>query len=286
MSQRNFKDNQGYITFALGEPYLKLAYAQALSIKATQQIKNYAVVIDNTVENDIDKYKHVFDEVIKIDYTASNWDMSKHWKVFQLTPWRETVMLDADILFVKPIDHWWDVMRLRDVCLTNEVKDFKEDTVVSRRYRKLFDENVLPNIYAGFTYFRYSQISLEFFTLIKTISDNWEWVAKEHLIKNQDLRIRLDELFALATRIFGIQHVTLPYAIPTFTHGKGGLWGLSEQQPWYEQMFVELSENNLLVEHYPQRIPFHYHHKEWITDDILGQLERNYEKSINCTGKI
>lgn len=282
MSQREFKDQQGYITFALGEKYLKLAYAQALSIKATQGIKNYAVIIDKITEKSIDKYSHVFNEIIVIDYEPSDWDMSQHWRVFFLTPWRETVMLDADIIFTSPIDHWWNVMRLRDVCLTHEIKDFREDTITSRRHRKLFDENLLPDVYAGFMYFRYTQFTMEFFALVKEITQNWNWIAKEHLTKNEDSRIRLDELFSLATRIFGIQNVTLPYPVPTFVHGKEALWGLSEQQQWYKQLFVELNDN-LLVGHHIQRLPFHYHHKEWITDDIIRQLERNYEKSINST---
>ena len=279
MSQREFKDQQGYITFAFGKKYLELAYAQALSIKTTQRINNYAIIIDNSNKDEVSKYSHVFDQVIHLNYDSSGWDMSQHWKVFSLTPWKETVLLDADILFTKSVDHWWDSMRLRDVCLTKEVKDFREDVITSRRCRKLFDENLLPDVYAGFTYFRYSQLATEFFFLIRMIYANWEWIAKEHLIKNEDTTIRIDEAFALATRMIGIQHVTLPTSIPTFVHGKETLWKLSEQQPWHEQLFVEFNEDTTLIGHYPQRLPLHYHHKEWITDDIIRQLERNYSKS-------
>lgn len=285
MSQREFKDQKGYITFALGEKYLRLAYAQALSIKATQRIKNYAVIVDKATEQNIDKYRHAFDEIVVIDYTPSEWDMSQHWKVFYLTPWKETVMLDSDMIFTSSVDHWWNTMQLREVCLTHNVKDFRENTITSRRHRKLFDENLLPDVYAGFIYFRYTHFSMEFFALIKAISQNWDWFAKEHLVKNEDNRIRLDELFSLATRIVGIQHVTLPCSIPTFVHGKESLWGLSEQQQWYKQLFVEFNDD-LLVGHYVQRLPFHYHHKEWITDDIMGRLERNYKKSNNSTARL
>jgi hypothetical protein len=121
---------------------------------------------------------------------------------------------------------------------------------------------------------------MEFFVLVKHIISNWDWIANQHLIKNEDQRIRMDEVFAIAVRMFGIQHTTLPVNIPTFVHAKEALWGLSEQQQWYKQLFVEFSED-LLVGHYKQRIPFHYHHKEWITEDVIRQLERNYEKSIN-----
>lgn len=283
MSQREFKGEQGYITFALGKDYAKLAYAQALSIKSTQKINNYAVVTDKETATEFEKFSKIFDHVITIDYTPVDWDMSQHWRIFYLTPWRETVMLDADMIFTKSVDHWWDALRLKEICLTKNVKDFRETTITSRNHRKLFDENLLPDVYAGFVYFRYTHIAMEFFLLIKEITEKWDWIANDHLIKNEDKRVRLDELFSIATRIFGIQNVTLPISIPTFIHGKGGLWGLSEQQPWYEQLFTELNEENLLIGHYPQRLPFHYHHKEWITEDVIKQLERNYKKFLTIT---
>jgi hypothetical protein len=189
-------------------------------------------------------------------------------------------LLDADIIFPQSIDHWWDTMRLKEICFTTNVQNFREDEIQSRRHRKLFDENLLPNVYGGFVYFRYTQLTMEFFVLVKHIISNWDWIANQHLIKNEDQRIRMDEVFAIAVRMFGIQHTTLPVNIPTFVHAKEALWGLSEQQQWYKQLFVEFSED-LLVGHYKQRIPFHYHHKEWITEDVIRQLERNYEKSIN-----
>lgn len=283
MSKREFKGEQGYITFAIGSKYLKLAYVQAMSIKLTQKNNNYAVIVDKQNEEEAKKYGNVFDQIIVVDYVPVEWDMSQHWQVFPLTPWRETIMLDADIIFPSSIDHWWTALRQRDVCLTNQVRDFREDVVTTRRYRKLFDENLLPDVYGGFVYFRYSQFTVEFFALIKMITANWEWIAKEHLIKNDDLRIRVDEMFALATRIMGVQHLTLPISIPTFVHGKSGAWGLSEQQPWYEQLYTECNGNSLIVGHYQQRLPFHYHHKEWITDDIIRRYERNYEKFTNSS---
>lgn len=280
MSQREFKNDQGYITFALGKDYAKLAYAQALSIKTTQKINNCAVVTDKETAIEFEKLPKIFDQIITIEHQPSSWDMSQHWRAFYLTPWRETVLLDSDIIFTKSVDHWWDAMRLKEICLTKNVKDFRENTITSRNHRKLFDENLLPDVYAGFLYFRYTHISMEFFLLIREITEKWDWIANDHLIKNEDKRVRLDELFSIATRIFGIQNVTLPISIPTFVHGKGGLWGLSEQQPWYEQLFTELTDKDLLIGHYPQRLPVHYHHKEWITKDVIRQLERNYEKFL------
>jgi hypothetical protein len=277
MSQRSFRGEQGFLTFALGEKYVKLAYLQALSIKTSQKINNYAVVVDSTNEALAKQYHHVFDKILVINHSPSEWDMTQHYRAFALTPWRETVMLDADILFNESVDHWWPVLRNKDVCLTNQVFNFREELITSRKYRKLFDENLLPDVYAGVMYFRYSQFANEFFFLLREITNNWTWIANDHLIKNDDKRFRIDEAVALAARIMGKEHVTLPIPIPAFVHGKEGLWKLSEQQPWHEQLYVEY-DDKLLVGHYPQRLPFHYHHKEWINDDIIRTYERNYQK--------
>lgn len=278
MSQREFIDQQGYLTFALGKQYFKCAYAQALSIKLSQKILNCAVIVDEETAVENAEYLYIFDKVIQIKYKPSNWDMSQYWRAFSLTPWKETILLESDIVLTESIDHWWDIMRLRDVCLTTQVRNFREEIITSRKHRQLFDVNHLPDIYAGFMYFKYSEFTMEFFALIRFIMDEWDWVAKEHFIKNTDLRIRIDEVFSLATRIMGIQHVTLPNTIPTFVHSKEGLWNLSEQQLWYEQLFCEWDNNVPVIGHYKQRLPLHYHHKEWLTDDIIRQYERNYKK--------
>ncbi len=278
MSQREFQAEQGYLTFALGEKYLRLAYAQAMSIKLTQKINNCAVIVDKISADNNPQFLKVFDKTIIIDYNPISWDMTQHHRAFGLTPWRETVLLEADMLLPHSIDHWWDTMRLRDVCLTTTVKDFRENIITSRKHRKLFDINLLPNVYAGFVYFKYGQFSQEFFFIVKNIINEWDWFSKEFLIKNEDKRVRIDEVFSIAARIYGIQNVSLPIPIPTFIHGKEGLWGLTEQQPWYDQLFTEWDKHVPLIGHYRQRLPLHYHHKDWITDDVIREYERNYKE--------
>lgn len=280
MSKREFIDQQGFLTFALGETYLRLAYVQALSIKLTQKIKNCAIIVDVHTAKNNPQYLKVFDRVIEINHTPLSWDMTQHYRAFALTPWKETILLEADMLLTNSIDHWWNTLRLRDICLTSSVRNFREEVITSRKYRRLFDENVLPDVYAGLLYFRYSEFASEFFTLVKFIMMEWDWISKDHLIKNEDLRVRIDEVFSLAARIVGIHNVTLPLTVPTFIHAKEGLWDLVTQQPWYEQLFCEWDNTTPLIGHYPQRLPLHYHHKEWITDDIIRQYERNYEKFL------
>lgn len=286
MSKRKFIAEKGFLTFAIGAGYAKLAHVQALSIKLTQSINNTAIIVDKIAAEELKAFPHVFDQVIELDYTGQGWDMTQYWKAFGLTPWRETFLVEADMLFPTSIDHWWDIVRQRDVCLTHEVKNFREEKITSRRFRKLFDENLLPDIYAGLVYFRYSQTGFDFFLTVKTLIQNWEWVAKEHLIKNEDMRVRIDEVFSLAARIIGMEQVTLPGPVPTFTHGKERAWDISEIIPWYEQLYVEWDNILLIIGHYHQRVPLHYHHKEWITNDVIREYERNYSEFYRSNTKL
>lgn len=286
MSKRNFDAPQGYITFALGKNYAKLAHVQALSIKTTQKINKCAVIVDKMAAEELKLLPHVFDKVIEINYEAQGWDMTQHSRAFSLTPWRETVLLESDIILTQSIDHWWPIMCQREVCLTTDVMDFRENVITSRRARQLFDENLLPNVYSGFSYFRYGEFALEFFSILRLLTSNWDWVAKEHLIKNDDPTLRSDELFALAARIVGIENVSLPISIPTFVHGKAFLWGLNDHLPWNKQLYTVWSDVTPVIGHYKQRLPLHYHNKEWINDDITSRFGRKYQELFGSDAQL
>lgn len=273
---RQFKGDTGFLTFAIGSTYLRAAYAQALSIACSQQHKNFAVIVDTETNNSMpDHYRSAFTEIVVINHTQVNdWDMTQTWKAYALSPWKETILVDADMLFCQSIDHWWPALRQRDVCLTTIVTDFQEVPIKSRAHRKLFDINLLPDVYGGFVYFRYTQFTAEFFLLLRNLTANWEWVAKEHLIKNTDYRVRVDELFAIASRIVGVENVTLPVPLPSFVHGKEELWKLSNTVPWHEQLYLNWDKHVPVIGMIPQRLPLHYHHKDWLTDDIIARLEK------------
>ena len=98
--------NFGYLIFVAAHPdidYLKLAYALALSIKNTQKpgYDKVALVIDKLELVDNLKSPWVFDHVIA-------WDKETHWDgrswMDQLSPFENTVCLDADMLFYSSVE--------------------------------------------------------------------------------------------------------------------------------------------------------------------------------------
>lgn len=282
---RQHLDNKGFLTFAVGEQYLRAAKAQAMTVKLTQSVKNFAVVVDVSAGKLItEDDTNVFDKIIVLDHIGQGWDMTREWMAFQLSPWRETFKTDADMLFTAPIDHWWTALQHRDVCITRSVCDFRGDVITSRAHRRLFDANYLPNAYSAMTYFRYSRGAADFFTTVRKISEDWEWFAKELLVKNDDPRPRTDEMYALASMILGPElSMSHTDAVPTFVHMKERLNGLNQQQPWHEQLPSYWHGDKFFVGNIAQNLPFHYHHKGALTDELYTSIQRDYRKLLQST---
>ena len=124
--------SKGYIVIAQNSEdtnYLRMAYALALSLKITQsKVSNLAVCVEdkNTVP---EKYKKVFDKVIEIpwkdDAVDSDWKIDNKWKYYYMTPYDETVILDADMIFPTDVSHWWDTLSQKDVWATTNIKTYR-----------------------------------------------------------------------------------------------------------------------------------------------------------------
>ena len=99
--------SKGYIVIAQnsGETdYLRMAYALALSLKATQsEVSNLTVCIDKDTKVP-KKYADVFDKVVQIpwqdDAVNSKWKIDNKWKYYYMTPYDETVNCLASFVFV------------------------------------------------------------------------------------------------------------------------------------------------------------------------------------------
>ena len=270
------KDNRGFLTFAVGKEhdYVRMAYAQALSIKATQKNSCYCIIVDeHNAKQLTSKHYNVFDvvKVLPSNFEAVGWDMSCQWQAYNKSPWAETIKLDADMLLLSSIDHWWDILATNEVVLTTNICDFRGEPIRSRAHRKLFDTNGLPDVYSAFMYFRPGRVSSELFYYAERLTNEWATIT---LKDEPNHSIRSDELFALAARLTGVEKVTLPISTPLFVHAKEEVWNISSTVPWHEQLYTQWDGVKLLVGHHVQDRPFHYHHKEWLTDDIIERLER------------
>ena len=158
-----YQAQQGFFTIAQNSAdvdYLRLAYLQALSIKLTMPNSLYAVAVDKiTLDSVTEEHRKMFDYIITIENDEAvddQWKLRNEWQTFFLTPFKETIKLESDIVFTRSVAHWWHAFRLKNIVLSRGCKDYYGNLSKDRTYRQLFDDNDLPDVYNGLMYFRYS----------------------------------------------------------------------------------------------------------------------------------
>lgn len=301
---------RGYITIAQASgdtDYLRMAYALALSLKATQsEVSDLTVLV--TPGMDVpNRYLDVFDKVIEIpwgdDAESFEWKIHNKWKVFHLTPYQETVLLDADMIFPEDVSHWWETLYERDVWISTKPVTYRGKVVRPGRYRTDFVINDLPMAYTAFMYFQQCDVALELFNVTKAVYHEWGYLQKHyryrtssdddlaamanvrsplrlrwtHFFQNFPRRVSGDLAFAIATKLMGREdEFTSDRPFPTFTHMKPADQGLMSAggETWSDLLpHVLTDELKLTVGGYRQLYPFHYVEKDWLTDDVLRKLE-------------
>lgn len=277
------KAQQGFVTFAQNTNdvnYLKLAYLQALNVKATQSNAQYAVLVDKvTAEQVTDEQRKVFDYVIVLERdfnpVDSDWKLANEWQVFWYTPFKETIKLESDLLFTSSIDHWWNAFRLNEIVLSTGCKNYKGQLSNVRAYRQLFDDNNLPDVYNGLMYFRHSQTAREFFDVAAALSLNWPEVRDSVLKNCREEWPSTDILYALAAETIGRERCTLPTCdFINFVHMKSRINGWDFSAPWYEAILSERDDDIIRVNNLNQYSPVHYYNKEYATDELIEYYEQ------------
>ena len=280
MSQH--KEQQGFVTFAQNTDnvdYLELAYLQCLNIKATQKNNSYAVIVDAATRGKVnERHSNTFDYIIDLptDYslTFSTSKFANEPQVFSLTPFKETVKLESDLLFTRSIDHWWTAFRLRNVCLSTGAKNYRGISSSIRKYRQLLDENNLPDVYNGLMYFRYSREAADFFNVAHLINYHWD-IYREELKNCMEETPTTDVVYAIAALISGPDSVTIPTMdFINFVHMKSGFNGWSDAQSWLETVVNERDGDIIRINNINQYLPVHYHDKNYATQELIKYYER------------
>lgn len=278
--------SKGYLVLAQNsgnDDYIRMAYALALSIRNTQStVKNVTLAIEEGVDIP-GKYSRIFDSIVIIPWSdnaaGSAWKIENKWKYYYMTPYDETVILDADMLFPKDISHWWDLLSSKDMWFTTTPRTFKGSIITSTKYRQTFVSNQLPNIYTAFAYFKKNQTTGELFRLANYIFNNWETFFYTFLDETRPKFLSGDVAYALAVKILGIENeCTGQLEIPSFVHMKSHLQGIEERfltEDWTKHIPTYFADDgSFKIGNYEQTLPFHYHIKSWLTDEMIRTLEK------------
>lgn len=270
----------GYLIVVAEHPdvdYMKIAYSLALSIKNTQPdgYNNVALVTydKNLVENF--KSPWVFDEIIE-------WKQETYWNgrswMDQLSPWDETVCLDADMILTRDISHCIDYfIENCDLYIPKKSFTYRGDVVTSDYYRRTFTANQLPNLYSFFTFFKkHSNKITDFFNLNRCIIKYPNQFSNHFLNKFRPEIIGTDEAFALSAQILGIEDdISFDLDFPRVLHMKS----MVQNWPWPSEKFTNHvafyfnKQNQVKLGNYFFYDIIHYVEKDLITDEIIGLQE-------------
>jgi len=263
---------QGYLTFAQGEQYLQCAYLLALSVKTYCKINTFAVVVDTATQVP-EHMLRVFDEVITIPTMEPFANECLAW---ELTPFKETFKVESDMLITSNIDHWWTGARLKDVCFTTKVRNYKGEVVEDTHHRKMWYENDLCNAYNGFMYFRHSVETKQFFDTCKQVLDNFD-VYKTSVLSNcRHNTADTDVFMSIAATELGKENYYIPSLnYPTFTHMKQHI-NQFDPEDWREAISWSLTKDMIfLLNGYAQTCPLHYFQKDFCTPELIERYEQH-----------
>lgn len=260
--------SRGYLVMAQGN-YLDMAVTLAESIKKTQsEVNNISIIVDC----DVSEHPAV-DHFIQLSTDMSGnaeWKIHNRCQFYNLTPYDETVILDADMLFLTDVSHWWQHLSEHELLITSKVKTYRNTWITSSPYRETFVSNRLPDLYSAFTYFRKGNMSAQFFELLTSIVSNWEAWIKVYAPEDPQPWPSIDLAMAIAVDIMGIEsQVTTTRGYPTFIHMKSGCQGwYSYGEDWRNRLGVYVSQHQLRLGNYLQSGILHYVLKDFVTSDI------------------
>ncbi len=264
--------NRGFVVLAQNTKdvdYIKCAEVLASSIKRV--MPNESITL---ITNDIKKSKY-FDSVVKLPYgdlaPNSKWKLINDWQVYEASPYEYTIKLEADMYIPSNIDYWWDVLKQRDVVISNAIRNFRGEISDVRIYRKFIDDNNLPDVYNAITYFKKSDEAKQFFDIVRDIFENWD--QYKHTLKcNPYEEVSTDWAYAIACHVIGTENTTIPSFTPmSMIHMKQYING-TPTEDWTDTLIYECLPDQIRIHTCPQLYPFHYHIKTF-SDKIRASMK-------------
>lgn len=257
--------------------YVEQAYALALSIKATQTATTLLTLVTN--DKVPKKYKSAFDQIVPIpwvDETKSRYCAKNRWKLYHVSPYNETIVLDTDMLMLEDITEWWNYCSNYDIKFCSKIKNYKLESVVDTIHRKTFIANNLTNPYTALHYFKKSDSAHAFYKVLEFVINHWEFCRGTIAPNEPQVTVSMDLANAIAIEITGYYDSVIDQCSPLeFIHMKAPLqgWPLTPIS-WQDGIhYILNSRGELIVGNIKQSKLFHYVEKDFLNEKIITSLE-------------
>lgn len=266
--QYHKKQGLGYLTYALNTDidYEKCAVLWALSLRATQkrQIKIAVIVNDSSVcRKDLFE---VCDYVIsKPKRTVVN-QMQYESDLLTLTPFKETIKMECDMLVPCDMNIWLHTFRLGDLSITGHVINHKNKIADDTRYRQFIKVNNLPNVYNGLYYVRLTEQNVKFYKELDRVFNNWHQEIRKFRMWD---RHEPSTDFAMSISLYnlGMEHCVMKTFLPTFVHNKKYCVG-----NW--QYHSIPNPNTIIINGSQMQYPWHYQVKSLATEELISKYKQ------------
>lgn len=263
-----------------GINYVEQAIVLALSLKLTNPEIPISIITNNIIS---DKDRQLFDQIIEIPWgdlsEESNWKIENRWKVYHVTPYDETIVMDTDMLVLENINHWWSFLNNYDLFFTSNVLTYRNELVTENYYRQTFVKNDLPNIYTGIYYFKKCQFTHDFFDYLELVMNNWQKFYNDFLTEDRPDFISMDVCAAITTKLLDCGHLITNQKIltPTFVHMKPKVqnWKNLIHGNWQQTVSPYFTTDcELKIGNHLQTKIFHYTEKDFIKNTNAKQKYR------------
>ena len=275
--------SQGFCIFAQHNnrtDYVRQAYALAMSIKIQMPSSKVCLITNVDVSASMRK---VFDHVLDIpgndEAVDQDWKIQNRYKIYQCTPFERSIILDADMLLLNNINYWWDFLKNYDMYFPSQVENYRGELCENNFYRKTFTSNDLPNLYCGMHYYHRCKQNDRFIDLLSNIVKNHKLFYEKFTPNNQQKWCSMDVSVALTSKLLGTtKKTTSKHPSITFTHMKEHLQNWQHvPDHWMEKVNVYFDDQlNIKIGNFSQYGLLHYVQDEFLSDDLLKVIEKNY----------
>lgn len=266
--------NNGFLIYASGIDYIKQAYLCGLSIK---KLNNFPISLVTTDNNHItEKISNFFDKIIFVPPDLNQrYHINNRSSLYFLSPYENTIVFDSDTIILENFDKkWQDLYDLNFIYYPTDAFTYRNEKITSNFYRKVFNNNNLPNVYTGCYFFKKCNESDKFYSLLKIVADNWPEFYKIYLGKDKLNPPSMDILTAITVKMFNVNSNKQKHLFK-FIHMKSKIqnWKISSNS-WLDKIPYYINNNELFVGNYKQCGVFHYVINDFCNDYIIDMFEK------------
>ena len=244
--------SRGYLIYAIDEPYISMA---------------------NTLKKSIEYYTD--DNVTILSNKFPNGDATygkKHkihnfWQIYWATPYDETIVVDADMLFLNDYSYWWNYLSKFDMLFPDTIINYKQETIQHPQYDKVFIENDIRPAYEKMFYFKKSLLAQEFFTILEQVIKNFNKFSFDYFPDYKPQNCITSYIFPICIKMLGIEDIIYDKNdIFKYIDMKLTCLNTNINSPiWDKELDYWGDYKEFYIENFKQYYPLHYRNAEIYT---------------------